>query len=67
MSKPFVFNDNTYLLFMGTCYKERMDFLNCMKLGIYDQNSRTKKGTRCKEYFDKYITCTKENENDVTN
>jgi hypothetical protein len=66
MSKSHLFYNHANLLFIGTCHVERMDFINCMKLGIYDKKGRQKKETRCKEYFDKYIKCMKENENEFT-
>ena len=44
---------------LRTCYQERIDFIKCMQSNITQQNTRQNKEKKCKEIFDKYISCMK--------
>ena len=54
MDKQEIFQ---YNYSMQTCYRERIDFLKCIQSNITKQNTREKKEKKCKEFFDKYISC----------
>ena len=43
-----------------------MDFIKCMQLSITKQHTREKKEKKCKEFFDKYLSCMKLHENTIT-
>jgi hypothetical protein len=60
MDKEEIFNYNYAL---QTCYHERIEFIKCMQLNITEQNTREKKEKKCKEFFDKYISCMKIHDN----
>ena len=54
-----------YNLSLQTCHIERMDFIKCMQLSITKQHTREKKEKKCKEFFDKYLSCMKVHENTI--
>lgn len=62
MEKNELFDYNYYF---KICYKERINFINCMQLNITEKNTREKKEKKCKEYFDKYISCMKAHDNTI--
>ena len=62
MDNEEIFNYNYAL---RTCYHERVKFIKCMQLNITEQNTREKKEKKCKEFFDKYISCMKANDTTI--